>query len=118
MRVIVLVQYLSQITSIYGQHDAKAFLNSKVKIAFALNDIDDAKFFSESLGKKTVRVKSQGSSMGHHQSSSENISFQSRPLMTPDEIMQMKKLEEIILIEAAASIKAKKYFVVSYSEIL
>ena len=64
MRAIVLVQYLSQITSVYGQHDAKAFLNSKVKIAFALNDIDDARFFSESLGKKSVKVKSRVPALG------------------------------------------------------
>jgi hypothetical protein len=32
--------------------DARGFLNTKVKIAFTLNDADDAKFFSEALGKR------------------------------------------------------------------
>ncbi len=108
VRAVVIVQYLSQIISTYGQHDAKGFLNTKVKIAFALNDLDDAKFFSASLGNKTVKVRSSSSSMGQHESSSKNTSFQSRPLMTPDEIMQLKKDDEIILLEAAMPVRAKK----------
>ena len=52
IRMVVIVQYLSQITSIYGRDDARGFLNTKVKIAFTLNDAEDAKFFSEALGKR------------------------------------------------------------------
>ncbi|MGC1853951.1 MAG: type IV secretory system conjugative DNA transfer family protein [Candidatus Aquirickettsiella sp.] len=54
MRCIIIVQYLAQIYSVYGRYDAKGFLNSKVKVAFALNDREDAKFFSESLGSRTA----------------------------------------------------------------
>lgn len=111
IRPIVIVQYLSQITSIYGQHDAKGFLNSKVKIAFALNDVEDAKYFSECLGQKTVKVKSTSVSVGHHESTSKNTSFQAKALMTPDELMQMKSEDAIILLEAQPPIKAKKYYV-------
>ena len=56
IRMVVIVQYLSQITSIYGRDDARGFLNTKVKIAFTLNDAEDAKFFSEALGKKAVSL--------------------------------------------------------------
>ena len=52
IRMVVIVQYLSQITSIYGRDDARGFLNTKVKIACTLNDAEDAKFFSEALGKR------------------------------------------------------------------
>lgn len=108
MRAIVIVQYLAQIYATYGQHDAKGFLNTKAKIAFALNDIDDAKLFSQALGQKTVKVKSSGSSYGQHDSRSQNISFQSRALMTADEIMQLSADQAIVLLESKPPIKAKK----------
>lgn len=110
VRAIVIVQHLSQIISVYGRHDSKGFLNSKIKIAFALNDIDDARFFSQSLGSKTVKVTARGSSVGNYSTSSHNTSFQSRALMTPDEIMQMKDSQSIVLMEARNPIRAKKCY--------
>lgn len=113
MRCIIIVQYLAQIYSVYGRYDAKGFLNSKVKVAFALNDREDAKFFSESLGSKTIKVSSSSVSTGHGDhpgSRSENINFQSRPLMTTDEIMQLSDKKAIILMEARNPIKADKYY--------
>jgi len=110
IRPIIIVQHLAQITSIYGRDDAEGFLNSKVKVFFTLNSLQDAQFFSKSMGNKTIRVTSRGSSHGHHSSSSRNISYQSRPLMTPDEIMQMSKHQAIILVEGSAPIKATKCY--------
>ena len=113
MRCIIIVQYLAQIISIYGRDDAKGFLNSKVKIAFALNDMDDAQFFSRALGTKTVKVSSSSVSTGHGDnpgSRSENINYQSRALMNPDELMQLSDKKAIILIEAKSPIKANKCY--------
>ncbi|KAF5279908.1 hypothetical protein FQR65_LT15143 [Abscondita terminalis] len=113
MRCIIIVQYLAQIYSVYGRYDAKGFLNSKVKITFALNDREDTKFFSESLGNKTTKVSSSSvnTSHGDHPGSrSENINFQSRPLMTSDEIMQLSDKKAIILMEARNPIKADKCY--------
>lgn len=113
MRCIIIVQYLSQITSVYGREDEKGFLNSKVKVAFALNDIEDAQFFSKSMGSQTVKVTSSSVNTGHGDhlgSRSENINFQSRALMTPDEIMQLSDKKAIILIEARNPIKANKCY--------
>jgi type IV secretion system protein VirD4 len=108
IRAIVIVQYLSQIVAAYGQHDSRGFFNAKVKIAFALNDIQDARFFSECLGRKTIEIESHSSSHGVHQSTSKNKSLQSHPLMTSDEIMSMESDSTIILLEARPPIKAKK----------
>lgn len=113
MRCIIIVQYLAQIYSIYGRYDAKGFLNCKVKVAFALNDREDAKFFSESLGNKTVKISSSSvnTSHGDHPGSrSENINFQPRLLMTSDEIMQLSDKKAIILMEARNPIKADKCY--------
>ena len=113
MRCLIIVQYLAQIYSVYGRYDAKGFLNSKVKVAFALNDREDANFFSEVMGTQTVKVSSSSvnTSHGDHPGSrSENINFQSRPLMTPDEIMQLSDKKAIILMEARNPIKADKCY--------
>jgi type IV secretion system protein VirD4 len=113
VRCVIIVQYLAQIISIYGRDDAKGFLNSKVKVAFALNDIDDAKLFSKALGTKTVRVTSASSSTGHGSnpgSRSENINYQARALLHPDELMQLPDSKEVILLEAKSPIMAEKCY--------
>ena len=113
VRPIIIVQYLAQIISNYGRDDAKGFLNSKVKIAFALNDMDDAQFFSKAMGSKTVKVSSSSVNTGHGDnpgSRSENFNYQPRALMTPDELMQLSDKKQIILLEAKSPIKADKCY--------
>lgn len=113
LRCLFIVQYLAQIVSVYGQEDARAFINSKVRLIHALNDTKDAKLFAEALGVKTVRVNSSSISSGygdHAGGRSSNINYQSRLLVTLDEILQMSKTKEIILLEAHSPIKARKVF--------
>lgn len=107
---IVIVQYLSQITAIYGQHEAKGFMNAKIRVVFALNDMDDAKFVSSALGKKTVKVSSNSVNVGDRDSRSHNVSYQGSALLSPDEIMQLPKNKEIILLESQSPIKANKCY--------
>ncbi len=113
LRCIIIVQYLAQITSVYGRDDSKGFLNSKLKVAFALNDIDDAQFFSKSLGSKTVKVCSSSVSTGHGDragSRNENVNFKSRALLSLDEIMQLRSSKSVILVESNPPIMASKCY--------
>lgn len=110
VRAIVIVQYLGQIVANYGHENAKAFLNCKVKIAFALNDINDARFISESLGHKTIKVRSHSSSQGQHTSTSQSTNYQPKALMMPDEIMTMKSSRCLVLLESYAPVLAKKMY--------
>lgn len=113
MRCVIIVQYLGQLVSVYGRDDAKGFLNAKVKVAFALNDLDDAQFFSKSLGMKTVKVSSSTVNSGHGDnpgSRSDSVNYRSRALMSPDEILQLPDQQAIILVEAKAPILAKKCY--------
>ncbi len=113
MRCLIIVQYLGQIVSTYGREDAKGFLNSKVKIAFALNDLEDAQFFSKALGTQTVKVSSSTTNSGHGDqpgSRSHTVNYRSRALMTPDELMQLSHKKEIIIIEAKPPVKADKCY--------
>ena len=113
IRPVIIVQHLSQITSIYGRDDAKGFLNSKVKVAFALNDIDDATFFSKSMGSKTVYTSSNtisssnGNNFGSH---SRSTSARLHPLMSADEIMQLPKSKAIVLMEGRSPLKINKCY--------
>ena len=113
MRCLVIVQYLAQITSTYGRYDAKGFLNSKLKIAFALNDLEDAEFFSKALGPKTVKVNSSSVNTGHGGnagSRSQNTNYQSRALMLPSELMQLSAKKAVILMESKNPIQADKCY--------
>ena len=113
LRCIVLVQYLSQITSVYGADDAKGFLNAKVKIAFTLNDIDDADFFSRALGKKTITVTNSGFNSGGSQSGSshtKNKTIQCQPLMRPESLMTLSNKEAIALLEGSQPVRLKKSY--------
>ena len=79
-----------------------------MKIAFALNDVDDAQFFSKALGTKTVKVRSQGISRGRYYSSSQNMGLQGRPLMSLDEMMALKNTDAVVMTEANPPILARK----------
>jgi len=111
IRTVMMVQYLGQIVSVYGQTDAKAFLNSKVKVIFSLTDIDDAHYIAKSLGQKTIKVRQHSTSSGHGEhgpSVSHSVSLQSRCLLSPDKLMRLPKKDSLIIVEGQYPIKAKK----------
>jgi len=110
VRVILTVQYLSQIQSIYGHHDAQGFLNTRVKMVSALTDYNDAAFFSKLLGDRAVKVRSKNISRGLHDSVSHQVSTQHKPLMTPSQLMQLKKDDLLIIQESFVPIRAKKRY--------
>jgi len=62
------------------------------------------------LGKKAVSVRSKGTISGQHQSSSQNISHQSRALMSADELMKLDADTAIILMESQHPLKIKKCY--------
>jgi type IV secretion system protein VirD4 len=55
LRVLIIVQDLSQIRREYGQEGAKIFINSKVKIAFTQNDLETANWLSQLSGDKKIK---------------------------------------------------------------
>jgi type IV secretory pathway TraG/TraD family ATPase VirD4 len=106
-----MVQYLGQIYSVYGQYDSKAFLNAKAKVVFALNDLDDAKYISNCLGNKTVKVSSRTVNSGSEHSrghSSRNASYQGQPLLKPNGISMLHKRRCIVLIEGGVAFLCNK----------
>lgn len=113
--VITICQTLTQLQSRYGREKAESILgNNAVKICISAANNTTAKYFSELLGKATVKVETGGRS--HSQSNYEstgtndNYSYISRDLMTPDEIQNMPIEDEIIHFTGKKAMRIKKAF--------
>ena len=109
----ILVQHLGQLVATYGKEHARSFLNSKVKMCFTLNDIEDARYFSSILGKKSVKIRStsvtlSGSDNAHSHGRSHHVRHHTKPLLTPDELMQMKRSKCLIVMEGQRPISGQK----------
>lgn len=93
------VQGLDQLKANYGEAEAATILNNCAWKWFCnIGDKETAKYLSESLGKKTIQVKSKGHTTGQTSnrggggsSSGESTTWSetSRDLLTPDEILTL-----------------------------
>ncbi len=110
VRMMALIQDLPQLYVTYGENGAKAFINSKYRVAFAQNDFKAAELISGWLGSKTVEQRSQNTQTGGDGlfKSSQTMSVTKIPLMSPDEIMKLNPNKMIISIEGAAPVLANK----------
>ncbi|MBB71490.1 MAG: hypothetical protein CMF50_03745 [Legionellales bacterium] len=108
VRSVILVQYLGQLYSVYGQHDARSFLNAKAKVIYALNDIEDAKYFSEAMGYKTVTVRSRGVSHGERQNTSKAENLQRQPLVSQFSLLHLCYQHQVIMLEGRPPIWGSK----------
>uniref|UniRef100_UPI003F530740 VirD4-like conjugal transfer protein, CD1115 family n=2 Tax=Lactobacillaceae TaxID=33958 RepID=UPI003F530740 len=113
--VTTICQTLTQLQALYGKDKAESILgNHAVKICLnAANDVT-AKYFSDLLGKSTVKVETGSESTSHSKeeshSKSDSYSYTSRSLMTPDEIMRMPEDQSLLIFSNARPVKATKAF--------
>ncbi|WP_328797632.1 type IV secretory system conjugative DNA transfer family protein (plasmid) [Lactiplantibacillus plantarum] len=113
--VTTICQTLTQLQALYGKDKAESILgNHAVKICLnAANDVT-AKYFSDLLGKSTVKVETGSESTSHSKeeshSKSDSYSYTSRSLMTPDEIMHMPEDQSLLIFSNARPVKATKAF--------
>lgn len=111
LRIMAIIQDLPQLYDTYGVYGAKAFINSKYRIAFANNDQDSAELISKWLGTKTVEQTSHNMRMGGGLfNGSQTKSLTRRPLLLPEEIMQLNTKKMIIVMEGKPPILANKNF--------
>jgi type IV secretion system protein VirD4 len=107
----IVVQALNQIVDLYGQHHT--FLdNCKTVMVYAPGKIDDAKTFSEMIGKESVSNENLSVSGSRYAVSLNNLSASSqevaRDLMNPDELMKLPPTEALILNQGMPAYIAKK----------
>jgi type IV secretion system protein VirD4 len=106
------LQDMSQLEKVYGKQAAKEIIgNCDIRMLMKANEFESAQYFSKMAGKTTVEIKSRSSSNGSRsKSSSESTQVVSRELITPDEILRMKKNEMLLFMSGYYPMKVKKAF--------
>ncbi|UVT19657.1 MAG: type IV secretory system conjugative DNA transfer family protein [Nitrospira sp.] len=103
LRLLPIIQSLSQLESVYGEKDARTFVtNHACQILFAPREQRDAQYYSQMLGTYTADAISTGTSRplawgnGKQASSSSTRSEQARPLLLPQEVKELGDQRAII----------------------
>jgi len=115
VQLCLFVQDLAQLKRVYGDSWRSFAANCQTKVFFGINDIDEAKRLSETLGKSTIRTQNQSSSMefGHlllPERTSSGQSETSRSLLTPDELLTLPRDKLIILQSGLRPILATRLY--------
>jgi type IV secretion system protein VirD4 len=109
IKAFLVCQDLEQLWDVYGSHTG-IWGNSRVKIFFAPdNDLTAKRISQNLLGESTVEqpVVHQGGS-GVQTNASTTYQFHGRPLLTPDEVMDLPPDLEIIRVSGCKPILAQK----------
>ncbi len=110
IRLLIIIQDITQLYDTYGHNGGKAFLNLKVRVALTQTSPEDAEYISKILGKKTVSniSKSVRGSGIQQNDTSHSTSSSQRPLMLSQEIMKLSDKKNIIMIQGLSPISANK----------
>ena len=115
VRLLIIMQALSQIRDVYGENAAKTLLKTMAaRIFFAPTHMEDAAEISSELGFTTVRARSVsrpafGTFGAHrHRPASVSTSDQRRALLLPQEVKEIGAGREIIIAENVRPIFCRK----------
>lgn len=102
MDFTLILQGLNQLNEHYEKSKDSILGNCRYKYFCDVNDLESAKYLSQTLGKKTVRTTSTSTSQGATQAgqtegSSTTHGETGRDLLTPDEIQHLGKNTAILL---------------------
>lgn len=114
VKLFVICQDTQQLKGIYEEAGMNSFLsNSYYRITFAANNVETANLISQLVGNKTVVQVSKNRPQFFDMNPAArtvNASEVQRALLLPQEVIQLPRDEQIILIESHAPIKTKKIF--------
>lgn len=112
VRLFLIIQDTQQLKGIYEDSGMNSFLsNSTFRITFAANNFDTAQLISQLIGNKTVEQVSRSRPKFfdlNMATRTVNISDTQRALLLPQEVIQLPRDEQIVLIESFPPIKSKK----------
>jgi type IV secretion system protein VirD4 len=113
LRLLTVVQAMSQLDSVYGDKDARTFAtNHGLQILFAPREQRDAEEYSAMLGYFTARATSRGRSRSFsthgHTTVSRNESEQRRSLLLPQEFKELGSERLVAIAENCKPILAEK----------
>ncbi|MEM7616848.1 MAG: type IV secretory system conjugative DNA transfer family protein [Pseudomonadota bacterium] len=114
VRLFLIIQDTEQLKGIYEDSGMNSFLsNSTYRVTFAANNVETSELISKMVGNKTVKQFSLNKpkfldlnpgSRSLHQSETQ------RALLLPQEVINLPRDEQILLIESSPPIKSKKIF--------
>jgi type IV secretion system protein VirD4 len=114
VRLFLIIQDTEQLKGIYEENGMNSFLsNSTYRITFAANNMETANLISQLLGNKTADQVSYNKPKYldlNPGARSLHVSHTQRALLLPQEVIQLPREEQIILIESQPPIRAKKIF--------
>lgn len=116
--VTTVIQSLTQLQDRYNKEKAESILgNCSVQICMSATNNTTAKYFSDLLGKATVKVETENKSSsknpsqdGSSTSHSDNESYSARDLMTAGEVKSMADDTQLIVFANKPPIKTRKAF--------
>lgn len=109
IKLWMFAQDLKQLRSVYGDKADSILANCQVKQFFGVSDFETAKYVSDLCGQTTIPVMNFSSSFGQeHSSHGDGVSSVGRPLMSPDDVMNMKQEDLLVLVQNTLPIKGAK----------
>lgn len=112
VRLFLIIQDTQQLKGTYEEAGMNSFLsNSTYRITFAANNYETANLISQLCGNKTVQQASFSKPIFFDLNIStrtQNVSQVQRALLLPQEVIQLPKDEQIVLIESFPPIKSLK----------
>lgn len=105
----IALQNISQIESMY-EDDWKTLVGNCSSIIFlGSQEPEVLKYFSEMLGKMTIRVRSEGLTSGGRSGSNQNYQSTAREVMTAEELGRLPSDECIVFTQNMRAVRDKKY---------
>jgi type IV secretion system protein VirD4 len=114
VKLFLIVQDTQQLKGIYEEAGMNSFLsNSYYRVTYSANNIETANMISQMVGNKTAVQESHNKpkylDFSPH-SRTMQVSETQRALLLPQEVIQLPRDEQIILVESFSPIKCKKIF--------
>jgi type IV secretion system protein VirD4 len=114
VKLFLIVQDTQQLKGIYEEAGMNSFLsNSFYRVTFSANNIETANMISQLVGNKTMEQESHNKPKFldfNPAARTLHVSETQRALLLPQEVIQLPRDEQIILVESFAPIKCKKIF--------
>jgi type IV secretion system protein VirD4 len=112
VRLFLIIQDTQQLKGTYEDAGMNSFLsNSYFRITYAANNYETANLISQLCGNKTIESVSKSSPTFFNlnpASRTQNTSVVQRALLLPQEVLQLPREEQIVLIESFPPIKSNK----------
>lgn len=112
VRLFLIIQDTEQLKGIYEESGMNSFLsNSTYRVTFAANNMETANLISQLLGNKTATQISYNKPKYldlNPGSRSLHLSDTQRALLLPQEVIQLPRDEQILLIESEPAVKCYK----------